>query len=653
MCGIAGCFGPQASEELALDMANKLTKRGPDDVGVFFDKSRDIALSHRRLAILDLSAEGHQPMVSPDGRFEIVFNGEIYNHLELRKELEKEVGEITWRGHSDTETLLFCVQRWGLRETVSRALGMFAIALWDRETEGLFLVRDRLGEKPLYYGWSNGLFLFASELKAFQAFPAFTKEIDRDTLALYFKFSNVPAPYSIYESVFKLEPGCILSLNKTCNSCAPVQYPSAPLELDGFSIEKYWSISEIARNGQSKQIRDESRAIKLLEASLKEAISRQAIADVPLGAFLSGGIDSSTVVALLQCDSQTATKTFSIGFDQASLDEARYAKAVAQHLKTEHTELYVSSSDAQNVIPIIPELYCEPFADPSQIPTYLVSKLARDSVTVALSGDGGDELFCGYNRYLWGSRVWKKINLIPRGLRPAIGEFINLIPKTAWSQLSGLISVSRLSDKASKMAIRLQTVSSEDDLYRSLVSEWDGSEGLVINNEVDLPTNIDNDELVDGLEDPENRMMVWDSLSYLPDDILHKVDRAAMGVSLETRVPFLDPKVVELAWQLPLGLKLKEGETKWILRQVLYKHVPKRLIERPKAGFAMPTGEWLKGPLKAWAEELLSEERLAKDGYLSVPLVRKKFHQHISGERDWTNALWSILMFQAWLDHNK
>lgn len=652
MCGIAGCYGPSASQDLALNMANRLTHRGPDDSGVFYDEASSIALSHRRLAILDLTAEGHQPMSSPDGLFEMVFNGEIYNHLELRQEVEREYGENKWRGHSDTETLLFCIQKWGLDKTISRALGMFAIALWDRESERLFLVRDRLGEKPLYFGWSDGLFLFASELKAFHGFSSFSREIDRDTLGLYFKFLSVPAPYSIYKDVFKLEPGCILSLDKKHNNRAPVKYPSVPLKIDGFSIEKYWSISDIASAGLSNPILDESQGVKILEDTLKKAISRQAISDVPLGAFLSGGIDSSTIVALLQCDSQTATKTFSIGFEDASLDEAKYAKAVAQHLKTEHTELYVSAKDAQEVIPIIPELYCEPFADPSQIPTFLVSRLAKKSVTVALSGDGGDELFCGYNRYLWGSKIWDKIGWIPKDARSVIGGAINMVPRNTWNYLEGLLSVSRLGDKTSKLATRLKTVSSKDDLYRSLVSEWDASEQLVINNDINLSTNIDNDTLVDGINDPENRMMIWDSLSYLPDDILHKVDRAAMGVSLETRVPFLDPKVVELAWRLPLTSKLKGSETKWILRQVLYRHVPRDLIERPKAGFAMPTGEWLRGPLKAWADDLLSEERLLRDGYLSVPLVRKKFQQHLSGERDWTNALWSILMFQAWLDHN-
>jgi len=657
MCGITGIFGNLREENLSKavsEMTKTLSHRGPDDKGIWIDAANKIALGHRRLSIIDLSSAGHQPMASPCGRFNVIFNGEIYNHLKLRKLLNSQNNTHHWSGHSDTETLVTAFSQWGVEKTLDQLVGMFAVAVWDAQEKELTLIRDRLGEKPLYYGWSDGVFLFGSELKALRKYKGFNNQIDRNVLSLYMQYMYVPNPYSIFENVYKLEPGCILKMDMTALNQPPKEIPFAPFESQGLSIMQWYALSDVAKNGQKDLVKDENEAVELLEKTLTEAVQSQLITDVPLGAFLSGGVDSSVIVSLMQKLSSSPVKTFTIGFEESAFNEAIYAKEVSRHLGTEHHELYVTSSDAFKVIPHLPTLYDEPFADSSQIPTYLVSKLARESVTVSLSGDAGDELFGGYNRYLWGSRVWNKVRWMPLIMRQTLGMTINKIPVNMWDSIGNSLPnrsrVSSMGDKAHRMAHRLKKVKSLDDVYHSLVTEGYKEDDLVINDKATLITKLDNHDIVSGIVDSEHRMMLWDSLTYLPDDILTKVDRAAMGVSLETRIPFLDYRVAELAWRLPLDTKINNGETKWPIRQVLYKYVPKELIERPKAGFAIPVGQWIRGPLREWADDLLNETRMQHEGYLNPKLVQKLWRQHLSGSHDWTPRLWAILMFQAWID---
>ena len=655
MCGITGILGNLQEKDfksIINSMSALLTHRGPDGSGIWVSAKDGVAFGHQRLSIIDLSSAGHQPMTSPCGRFNIVFNGEIYNHLQLREDLNKSEYNQKWHGHSDTETLVSAFSAWGVEKTLHRLVGMFAIAVWDFKEKRLSLIRDRFGEKPLYYGWSNGVFLFGSELKALQKYEGFNNQIDRGALSLYMKYMYVPTPYSIFKDIYKLEPGCILQIDKG------VKPPTLPLFVpfrdQGINITQWYSISNMAQAGQKNLITDQNDAVDLLEKTLLESVRSQLISDVPLGAFLSGGIDSSVITALMQKVCKDPVKTFTIGFEESSFNEAVYAKEVSRHLGTEHHELYVTSSDAFKVIPHLPTLYDEPFADSSQIPTYLVSKLARESVTVSLSGDAGDELFGGYNRYLWGSRVWNKVRWMPLIMRQTLGMTINKIPVNMWDSIGNSLPnrsrVSSMGDKAHRMAHRLKKVKSLDDVYHSLVTEGYKEDDLVINDKATLITKLDNHDIVSGIVDSEHRMMLWDSLTYLPDDILTKVDRAAMGVSLETRIPFLDYRVAELAWRLPLDTKINNGETKWPIRQVLYKYVPKELIERPKAGFAIPVGQWIRGPLREWADDLLNETRMQHEGYLNPKLVQKLWRQHLSGSHDWTPRLWAILMFQAWMD---
>jgi len=626
-------------------MALAIRHRGPDDAGAWVDAEAGIALGHRRLSIIDLSPAGHQPMLSSCGRFVLAFNGEIYNHLVLRSELEKSGVSPVWRGHSDTETLLAGFAAWGVEATLQRSVGMFSIALWDKVEGCLTLARDRFGEKPLYYGWVSSAFgqafLFGSELKALHAYPGFDNPISRGALALFMRHCTVPAPYSIYEDVFKLQPGVILNLRKKDFA------GRSP------SLEPYWQLTDAVHKGQSDLILDEKEAITNLEGVLRQAVAEQVVADVPLGAFLSGGVDSSTIVALIQTQSQRPVETFTVGFDDAGFDESHHALAVARHIGTNHHEIRLTSDDARLVIPLLPQLYDEPFADSSQIPTYLICQTARQNVTVAISGDGGDELFGGYNRYFWAERIWKRLAWMPSTLRMVLGNGIQVLPIEQWDalgrKLKGADAVERLGDKAYKLAYRMKTVKSLDDLYRSLVTEWPKEIDLV-KGASHLSTLLDESNLVKGISESEHRMMLWDTLTYLPDDILTKVDRAAMGVSLETRVPFLDHRVVELAWRLPLSMKIRAGQGKWALRQLLYKYVPRELIERPKAGFAIPVGQWLRGPLRGWAEALLDERRLEQEGYLNPLPIRLAWQQHLSGKFDWTTRLWTVLMFQAWLE---
>ena len=650
MCGFSGFLTTDITgslgnfEDLVTGMALAIKHRGPDDAGAWADEEAGIALGHRRLSIIDLSAAGHQPMHSHCGRYILVLNGEIYNHTVLRTELQNMGGAPVWRGYSDTETLLAGFAAWGVVATLKRSVGMFAFALWDRVEHCLVIGRDRFGEKPLYYGWVDNAFIFGSELNALRAYPGFNNPINRGALALYLLHCTVPAPHSIYENIFKLQPGCMLSLQ------------AGGLADRSVSIKPYWRLTDAVRDGIANPVMNESEAVSLLDAALREAVALQAVADVPLGAFLSGGVDSSTIVALMQTQSDRPVQTFTVGFDEAGFDESPHALAVAKHLETEHHELRVTSDLARSVIPMLPKLYDEPFADSSQIPTYLVCKAARQQVTVALSGDAGDELFGGYNRYFWAERIWNQIAWLPPGARELLGATIQQLSPEAWDGLGRMLpgkrGIARLGDKAYKLAHRMKTVKNLDDLYRSLVTEWP-EEIELVKDATRLPTLLDDKSLVVGISDSEHRMMVWDSLTYLPDDILTKVDRAAMGVSLETRVPFLDHRVAELAWQLPLDMKIRGKQGKWALRQVLYKYVPRELIERPKAGFAIPVGQWLRGPLRDWAEALLDERRLEQEGYLKPAPIREIWQEHLSGRHDWTVRLWSVLMFQAWLEEHK
>ena len=648
MCGLVGFLGGVAGEgsdkALLRRMSDPLIHRGPDDGGTWFDSEQQIGFGHRRLAIVDLSPAGHQPMVSASGRYVTAFNGEIYNHLGIRTELEGIGQAPTWRGHSDTETLLAGIEAWGVEATLKKSIGMFAIALWDRKTHTLTLARDRMGEKPLYYGWQGSgnerVFLFGSELNALKAHPAFVTHIDRGALCLLLRHNYIPAPYSIYHGIAKLEPGCLLSLS---------------LEQPEPKIWKYWDAIEAARAGVAQPFAGTAdQAVDALEVLAKDAVRRQMMADVPLGAFLSGGIDSSTVVALMQAQSSRPVKTFTIGFSEEGYNEAVHAKAVAQHLGTEHTELYVTPQQAMEVIPRLPALYCEPFADSSQIPTFLVSQLAKQHVTVSLSGDAGDELFCGYNRYQITEQLWRKLALVPAPLRALAAKGITALSPTAWDSLAGIIPgggrYAALGDKLHKGAGVLASAT-VDELYLGMVSHQRNPVDWVIGGQ-EPPTYLTGLRPELGGLNVVERMMALDAISYLPDDILVKVDRAGMAVSLESRVPFLDHRVVEFAWSLPLTYKLREGQTKWPLRQVLYRHVPRALIDRPKMGFGVPLHDWLRGPLREWAEELLDEARLAKEGYFHPAPIRKIWAEHLSGKRNWMAQLWNVLMFQAWLETN-
>jgi len=668
MCGFAGFLEAgqarlDSPEEHVTRMALAIQHRGPDDAGAWVDAQAGIALGHRRLSIVDLSPAGHQPMYSAGERFVLAFNGEIYNHLDLRAELEAAGAAPAWRGHSDTETLLAAFEQWGLEATLKRTVGMFAIALWDRRERTLHLARDRFGEKPLYYGWVNGAFVFGSELKALRAYPGFANPVSREALALYMRFTYVPAPHSIYQGIYKLEPGCLLSVCGQPPKMADFQPLRPPATGQGITLRRWWSLAHVVEAGAKNPILDEQEALAVLEARLGDAVRLQSLADVPLGAFLSGGVDSSAIVALMQRQATQPVKTFTIGFEEAGFDESDHARAVAQHLGTNHSEMFVTSTEARDVIPRLPAMYDEPFADSSQIPTHLVCHAARQHVTVALSGDAGDELFGGYNRYFWGPRIWRRLAWLPYSARQALGKAISALPVAGWDALGaplnallpGTRGIARVGDKAHKLAARLRGVQGMDDLYVSLVSEWQdpaqvvrGQGGVVI----EPPSLLDDPLPAAGAADARLRMMYRDSMTYLPDDILCKVDRAAMATSLETRVPFLDHRVAELAWQLPLSLKIRGNEGKWALRQVLYKYVPRELIERPKAGFGIPVGQWIRGPLRSWAESLLDEKRLAAEGYFHPAPIRQRWAEHVSGHRDHTPGLWAVLMFQAWLEAN-
>jgi len=637
MCGFAGFWSPEplssSAPALVRAMGDALRHRGPDDHGEWVDPEDGLALAHRRLSIVDLSVAGHQPMTSADGRWVLVFNGEIYNHVALRRELEASQRAPAWRGHSDTETLLAAIAAWGLRSALEKSVGMFALALWDRERRALQLARDRLGEKPLYYGWQQGVLLFGSELSALQCHPRFEAAIDRGALALMLRYGYVPAPWSIHASVRKLPPACLLMLSSPDDATAQPQ--------------AYWSALVHAREGASGPLQlSDAEALDELERLLRQSLLGQRVADVPLGAFLSGGVDSSLVVAVMQSLSGNAVRTFTAGFEDAAHDESGHARAVAAHLGTRHTEFCLSEREALDTVRLLPALFSEPLGDASQIPTYLVSRLARRDVTVAISGDGGDELFCGYDRYRWARRIagW------PQWLRRPVGAMLRSRPAEDWVKALGPVQrwlPAELQgpgqeDRLRKLAAVL-AAADDDAVYRMVLSPWPPDADLV--RAAPLLASAFNDV---GPGTLDQRMMLLDLCSYLPDGVLAKVDRAAMAASLETRVPLLDHRLVEFALRLPMRFKLREGSSKWLLRRLLDRHVPRALIDRPKMGFGIPLHAWLRGDLRDWAEELLSETRLRDAGLVNPAPFRRAWAEHLAGTHDWGYRLWPLLMFEAW-----
>lgn len=650
MCGIAGFWDRKKNhdfENIIRRMTNTIEHRGPDDEGFWIDGQLGVALGHRRLSIIDLSPNGHQPMISHTGRYVIVYNGEIYNYRDLTKQLKAHpIGKnISFKGSSDTEVILACIECYGLKEAIQSFVGMFALAVYDKKLKKIHLVRDRMGEKPLYYGLVNDTFVFGSELKAIRSYPGFCNAVDRGALALYFKHNYIPSPFSIYQNIYKLRPGTILTVDETLE-----RLPEP---------EAYWSVSEVALRGLESPLPDSPETLSKLEELLMQSIRGQMISDVPLGAFLSGGIDSSLVVALMQAQSDIPVKTFTIGFTEKGYNEAEEAKRVAQQLRTDHTELYITPNEAMEVIPRLPEIYDEPFSDSSQIPTFLVSRLTRQRVTVSLSGDGGDELFGGYNRYFQTQKIWSKIDWMPYSMRRALARFMKVVPVGTWDKLYYLPSLllppkyrlRLFGDKVHKLSglIGSHTI---QGIYDGCITHWSNAEELVVGAQKPH-TILDEDYASHGIKDNRYLMMYLDAITYLPDDILVKVDRAAMGVSLETRVPFLDHRVVEYSWQLPLSMKFRDGKGKWALREILYKYVPKELIERPKMGFGVPIGDWMRGPLREWVEELLSEKRLNEEGFLKTDDIRQKWNEHLSGKYNWQYHIWDVLMFESWLDKQK
>lgn len=639
MCGLVGYWRPGGGEaagamrQTVSRMADILRARGPDDEGTWIDAESGVALGHRRLAVIDVSSSGHQPMQSASGQLVISYNGELYNADELRRDLEQTGSRF--HGHSDTEILIEACATWGVETAVKRASGMFAFALWDRSERALYLARDRVGIKPLYWGWQGDTLFFGSQMKAFAPHPGWKPELDLDAVASYVRFGYVPSPHAIYKGMAKLDPGHILRIDSN----------------RGLEFTRYWNIDEIAANaGQTAQITTDIEATETLERVLRASVKRHMISDVPTGAFLSGGIDSSTVAALMQMESDRPIRTFSIGFADSAYDEAVHAKAVANHIGSDHTELYVTPQDAIAVIPNLPEWYDEPFADSSQIPTFLVSQLARENVTVALSGDGGDELFGGYNRYLWGERLQRRLMWMPGPVRRSMSDMIGGVSPSFWDKIFSIVPAShrptQAGGKVQKLA-GLLALGDRSDLYRHLVSQWRHPENLVRGG-VERATAMDDATLSKRMPDYMSWMQLMDMRGYLPDDILTKVDRASMAVSLEARVPLLDPEVVELAWSLPRNLKIRGGDSKWLLRQVLHRHVPEALVDRPKMGFGVPIGDWLRTDLRDWAEELLDHKKLEGDGVFNAAPVRRMWDAHVSGQQNMQYPLWVILMFQAW-----
>jgi asparagine synthase (glutamine-hydrolysing) len=638
MCGIAGLVkfnapaSPNHLHDIARSMNASLAHRGPDDEGAWFDTDASVVLTHRRLSIVDLSPAGHQPMVSSDGRYVITYNGEIYNHEEIRPDLAAR--GVKFRGHSDTEVMLEAFSAYGIEATIKRLIGMFTIGIWDRRERTLTLVRDRLGIKPLFWAKFGDQFMFGSELKALRVHSGWTPKVDRRAVAAFMRHNYIPAPHSIYEGVHKLEPGSILTL----------PWGGEP------RIAKFWDARSVALNGLANPLTaTDAELTDQLESLLLDAVRRRMIADVPLGAFLSGGVDSSTVVALMMKANIGPVRTFTIGFDMPGYDEAKHAAAVARHLGTQHTEMTVTAREAMDVIPRLPEMYDEPFADSSQIPTFLVSAMTRKHVTVALSGDGGDELFAGYNRYQLASRLWRGISLLPRALRQGAAAALTCISADRWSRLLGFLPDRARPAQAGDKLHKLATVIGLPDssaVYRRLVTHWEPAE--IAPGAAEYKKILWDPTVARQIPGFLEQMQFLDTVTYLPDDILAKVDHASMAVALEARVPLIDHRVVEFSWRLPRTTMIRNGASKWLLRQVLYRHVPKELIERPKMGFGIPLGEWLRGPLRDWAESLLAEPRLREGGLLDAQRVRDYWREHLSGSRNWQYLLWDVLMLESW-----
>lgn len=649
MCGINGFFNTYTTlpaDAVIQQMNTAIRNRGPDAGDSWQDESIGLVLGHRRLAVQDLSPAGAQPMHSNCGRYVIIFNGEIYNHLELREQLMAKHKAPNWRGHSDTETMLACFVAWGIKNTLQAMVGMFAIVLWDRQQKILTLAKDRMGEKPLYWGWQGKGLYFGSDLKGLKAHPAFKTDINRDAITLLLRHNCIPAPYSIYKGIEKLRPGHWLQLPLADIEKAKNSQPQA-----------YWRFNDIVEKGLSHPFTGSpEQAVDDLESALTKSIGDQMLSDVPLGAFLSGGIDSSAVVALMQAQSSRPVKTFTIGFDDAGYNEATHAKAVAKHIGTDHTELYIRSEDALSVIPKLPSIYSEPFSDSSQIPTFLVSELASQHVTVSLSGDGGDELFGGYNRYLMAQQVWNRSRKLPKPVRQSVASVLTSLSPKKWDVLFDKLGPAlperlRLrtpGDKVHKFAGVLD-INNEQDFYQTLTSHWQYPENVVINAK-EPKTLISDFKAWPETDSFQHAMMAMDAQTYMTDDILAKVDRAAMANSLETRVPLLDHRIAELAWSLPLDYKIRQGEGKWTLKQVLFRHVPRELIERPKMGFGIPLHDWLRGSLRDWAEALLDENLLLQQGYFNPEPIRTMWKEHLSGLYNHQHHLWDVLMFQAWLE---
>jgi asparagine synthase (glutamine-hydrolysing) len=650
MCGIAGVLRPGGGEDstlagLAARMTETMMRRGPDAGGTWTNAAAGVGFGHRRLSILDLSEAGAQPMRSECGRLTVTFNGELYNHLDIRADLEASGAAPNWRGHSDTETLLYAVRAWGAATALQRFVGMFAFALWDEKERTLTLGRDRFGEKPLFYGWCGRDLVFASELKALSAHPDWSPTLDRAALTAFMRYSYVPAPATIWQGIGKLPSASIVTFT------AAVLPGTMPQPI------AYWSLRDRVVAGRKERIGDEAEAVDELQRLLSVAVKRQCLSDVPLGAFLSGGIDSSTIVALMQAQASQPVRTFTIGFSDGAFNEADDARKVAAHLGTSHTELYVDPKTAMDVIPALPRMYDEPFADSSQIPTHLVAALARQHVTVALSGDAGDEMFGGYNRHVWGGQLNARFGRMPAPLRRVLAaaldavapEPIGTITRLMQPLLPARLQVRRAGDQAAKLA-RIIGSKSFDDMYRLLCSIDSTPSRTVVQGQEVSPWSADEMNKLTVPLDPLDRMTLADSLSYLTDDILQKVDRAAMAVSLETRVPFLDLDVVEFATRVPPAMKVRAGRGKWLVRQVLYRHVPAALIDRPKTGFSIPLDDWLRGPLKSWSSDLLSPDRLRRQGLFDATEVGQVWAEHIGGRRNHGYWLWNVLMAQAWHD---
>lgn len=643
MCGFAGFYGAPSSfsefiPSFLENMGDAIRHRGPDDQGIWQDKSLSAGLVHRRLSVLDLSPNGHQPMQSPSRRYVIAYNGEIYNHKLLRSELS--LHGIAFRGHSDTEVLLAAFDVWGFKQTLKRCNGMFALALWDADTKKFYLARDRLGEKPLYFSRMGETILFSSELKALHAWPGFTGRVDPNALNLFLRLGYVPGELSIFQDTKKVPPG-------------------AYVILDGASVSepiRYWDTQETINQSSSNIfVGDEKDALNELDLLLRDAVKIRMEADVPLGVFLSGGVDSTLVASLMQTQSDLQVNSFTIGFHESNLNEAEKAKAVAGHLGTNHSELYLNPSDLLDVVPMLADLYDEPFADESQIPTYLISRMARKHVTVALSGDGGDEIFGGYNRYIYGRSLWRKISLLPHSIRTPLAKLSerggSSINRYLLSVVNAILKINLTTEQFEK-AMQVIGARDDSDVYCRLISKWLESP---LSKDVSSKLSLSKGECGNfltgcGLTDISEMMMAVDLVSYLPDDILVKLDRASMGASLEGRIPLLDYRVVEFGWRLPLEMKIRGGDGKWLLRQLLYRYVPQELVDRPKMGFSVPLADWLRGPLKDWAQDLLSERKLKCHGLLDVLNVRRTWQEHLSAKWDHSHKLWNILMFQAWYE---